>query len=58
VCYLGISSEQPLEIFHLSKEEKEIGSQVMVVFLDGVASRRPFSRLKCGLWGGLAIQVS
>lgn len=33
MCYLGISSEQPLEIFHLSKEEKEIGSQVMVVFL-------------------------
>lgn len=50
--YLGISSEQPLEIFHLSKGEKEIGSQVTAVFLDCVASFRPFGQLKCGLWGG------
>lgn len=51
---LDISSEQPLEIFHLSKEEKKIRSHVMVIFLDGIALPRPFGQLKYRLWGRAA----
>lgn len=40
------------------KEEKEIRPQVMVIFLDGIAVRRHFGRLKCGLWGVAVARTS